>query len=72
MADCLASSVRNRAIFSGLRAEELAMFGKIGRRQHVKAGHMLMREGNDALVVANILEGVLKLVVLRIGWRRIR
>lgn len=39
------------------------MLGKIGRRQMVKAGHTLMWEGDDAPVVANVLQGVLKLVV---------
>lgn len=39
------------------------MLGKIGRRQTVKAGHTLMWEGDDAPVVANVLDGVLKLVV---------
>ena len=35
----------------------------MGRRQRVKAGHTLLWEGDDAPVVANVLEGVLKLVV---------
>ena len=39
------------------------MLGKIGRYQSVKAGHTLMWEGDDAPVVANVLDGVLKLVV---------
>lgn len=39
------------------------MLGKIGRRQKVKAGHILMWEGDDAPVVANVLDGVLKMVV---------
>lgn len=39
------------------------MLGKIGRHQSVKAGHTLMWEGDDAPVVANVLDGVLKLVV---------
>lgn len=63
MTDCSTCIVRNRAICSGLKAEELAMLGKIGRRQSVKAGHTLMWEGDNAPVVANVLEGALKLVV---------
>lgn len=39
------------------------MLGKIGRRQKIKAGHVLMWEGDEAPVVANVLDGVLKMVV---------
>src|SRR3546814_1926518 len=56
-------SVRNRAICASLDADELALLGKLGRNHRVKAGHTLLWEGDDAPVVANVLEGVLKLVV---------
>src|SRR3990167_10077958 len=62
MSDCSTCIVRNRAICSSLNSEELAILGKMGRRQRVKAGHTLLWEGDDAPVVANVLEGVLKLV----------
>lgn len=61
--DCASCIVRNRAICASLNAEELAILGRMGRRQRVKAGHTLLWEGDDAPVVANVLEGVLKLVV---------
>lgn len=63
MNDCSTCVVRNRAICASLTVEELALLGKMGRRQRVKAGHTLLWEGDDAPVVANVLEGVLKLVV---------
>lgn len=63
MNDCSSCIVRNRAICASLTPDELAMLGRMGRRQRVKAGHTLLWEGDDAPVVANVLEGVLKLVV---------
>lgn len=63
MNDCSSCIVRNRAICSSLTPDELMLLGKMGRRQKVKAGHTLLWEGDDAPVVANVLEGVLKLVV---------
>ncbi|PKQ00609.1 MAG: Crp/Fnr family transcriptional regulator [Alphaproteobacteria bacterium HGW-Alphaproteobacteria-13] len=63
MTDCATCIVRNRAICASLNPEELAILGQLGRRQRVKAGHTLLWEGDDAPVVANVLEGVLKLVV---------
>lgn len=63
MNDCSSCIVRNRAICASLTPDELALLGKMGRQQKVKAGHTLLWEGDDAPVVANVLEGVLKLVV---------
>ena len=63
MTDCATCIVRNRAICASLDSEELSVLGQLGRRQRVKAGHTLLWEGDDAPVVANVLEGVLKLVV---------
>jgi CRP/FNR family transcriptional regulator len=61
--DCATCVVRNRAICASLNPEELSLLSQMGRRQRVKAGHTLLWEGDDAPVVANVLEGVLKLVV---------
>ena len=63
MSDCSTCIVRNRAICASLNSEELAILGKMGRRQRVKAGQTLLWEGDDAPVVANVLSGVLKLAV---------
>lgn len=63
MTDCATCIVRNRAICASLDAAELAALGKMGRRQKVRAGQTLLWEGDGTPVVANVLEGVLKLVV---------
>lgn len=63
MTDCSSCMVRNRAICAGLDAEEVVLLGKLGRRHRVKAGGTLLWEGDDAPVVANVIEGVLKLAV---------
>jgi CRP/FNR family transcriptional regulator len=61
--DCATCVVRNRAICASLDAAELAALGKMGRRQKVRQGQTLLWEGDGAPVVANVLTGVLKLVV---------
>ena len=63
MTDCASCVVRNRAICASLNPEELLLLGKMGRKQRVKAGQTLLWDGDAAPVVANVLEGVLKLVV---------
>lgn len=63
MSDCASCLVRGRAICASLDAAELAELGRMGRRQSVKSGHTLIWEGDDAPLVANVLKGVLKLVV---------
>lgn len=63
MTDCATCVVRNRAICASLNPAELVALGKMGRRQKVRAGQTLLWEGDGAPVVANVLEGVLKLVV---------
>ncbi len=63
MTECESCVVRNRAICAGLSLEELAVLSRMGRRQRVQAGHTFLWEGDDAPVVANVIAGVLKLVV---------
>jgi CRP/FNR family transcriptional regulator len=63
MSDCSTCVVRNRAICSGLDREEIGALGKLGRKQRVRAGHALLWEGDESLVVANVIEGVFKLSV---------
>jgi CRP/FNR family transcriptional regulator len=62
MTDCLSCIMRNRAICASLQPDELLLLSRMGRRQRVSSGHTLLWEGDDAPVVANVLEGVLKLV----------
>ena len=63
MSDCAQCVVRNRAICSGLSPDELLALGQKGRKQSVKRGQTLVWEGDDSLVVANVITGVLKLSV---------
>jgi CRP/FNR family transcriptional regulator len=61
MSYCDTCVVRNRAICAALDAEEIEALGPIGRRRRIEAGESLIWEGDDSLLVANVIEGVLKL-----------
>lgn len=61
MSACDTCVVRNRAICSSLDTEELKALNAIGRRRVLEAGESLMWEGEDSVLVANVIEGVLKL-----------
>jgi CRP/FNR family transcriptional regulator len=61
MAACDTCVVRNRAICAALDAPELAALNSIGRRRNLAAGESLIWEGEDSVLVANVIEGVLKL-----------
>jgi CRP/FNR family transcriptional regulator, anaerobic regulatory protein len=56
--DCL---VRDRALCSTLDDERLDELSRIGRRRRLKAGEPLQFEGDDNILCANVLAGVLKL-----------
>lgn len=72
MSDCSTCAVRNRAICASLEDEELQLLGRLGRKQMVKRGESLLWEGDPTPVVANIIEGVVKLSVnLRDGREQI-
>ncbi len=57
-ADC---AVRDSALCSVLSDEELDRLNKLGRRQRLGKGETLQWAGDDSLVFANIIDGVLKL-----------
>lgn len=61
MTSCDSCVVRNRAICAGLDTDEIAALNRIGRTRSIAAGQALMWEGEDSLLVANVVEGVLKL-----------
>ena len=61
MNDCSQCMVRNRAICAGLNPDEIAMLGQIGRKQKIAAGQSLIWEGDESLIVANVIDGVFKL-----------
>ena len=61
MSACDTCLVRNRAICSSLDGEEIKALNAIGRRRNLTPGESLMWEGEDSVLVANVIEGVLKL-----------
>ncbi len=58
---CQACAIRNRAICADLDSREISLLNRLGRRRKLTAGEHLMWEGDEAVLVANVLEGVLKL-----------
>jgi CRP/FNR family transcriptional regulator len=60
MKDCSQCVVRNSAICAALLPNELAALGQLGRKQRVARGQTLVWEGDDSIIVANIISGILK------------
>ncbi|AKQ42798.1 CRP/FNR family transcriptional regulator, anaerobic regulatory protein [Aurantiacibacter atlanticus] len=58
---CEACAIRNRAICADLDNQEIDLLNKIGRRRQLQVGEQLLWEGDEAVLVANVVEGVLKL-----------
>jgi len=61
MSTCDLCVVRNRAICAALESEELKALNAIGRTRKITAGESLIWEGEDSVLVANVIDGVLKL-----------
>jgi len=61
MSSCEACVVRNRAICAALDTEEVGALNAIGRHRDLVAGESLIWEGDDSVLVANVIDGVLKL-----------
>ncbi|WP_299323117.1 Crp/Fnr family transcriptional regulator [Parasphingopyxis sp.] len=61
MSSCDTCLVRNRAICSVLEPDALNNLNRIGRRKKVRRGETVIWEGDDAPIVANVIEGMLKL-----------
>lgn len=61
MSGCDTCLVRNRAICDALDSTEIEALNKIGRRRMLQPGDPLIWEGEDSLLVANVIEGMLKL-----------
>ena len=61
MSACELCVVRNRAICAALDHTEIEALNAIGRRRTLKAGESLIWEGEDSVLVANVIDGVLKL-----------
>ena len=58
---CEACAIRNRAICADLDDKEIGLLNGIGRRRRLTAGEQLLWEGDEAVLVANVIDGVLKL-----------
>jgi CRP/FNR family transcriptional regulator len=61
MSSCELCVVRNRAICAALDSTEVEALNAIGRQRDMKAGESLIWEGDDSVLVANVINGVLKL-----------
>jgi CRP/FNR family transcriptional regulator len=61
MTACDTCAVRNHAICSALDVQELNALNSIGRRRSLGAGEPLIWEGDDSILVANVIDGILKL-----------
>lgn len=61
MSNCDICVVRNRAICSALDGDELEALNAIGRERKLLPGESLFWEGEDSVIVANVIDGVLKL-----------
>jgi CRP/FNR family transcriptional regulator len=61
MSFCDTCVVRNRAICAALDPTEIGALSAIGRRRTLQAGQSLLWEGEDSVLVANVIEGLLKL-----------
>lgn len=58
---CSDCSVRDSALCASLNDQELESLNRIGRRQRLSKGETLQFAGDDSLVFANVVGGVLKL-----------
>lgn len=61
MSSCETCVVRNRAICASLNGGEVAELNRIGRRRKVRRGETVIWEGDESPVVANVIDGMLKL-----------
>ncbi|MEY4159481.1 MAG: hypothetical protein RLZZ136_102 [Pseudomonadota bacterium] len=61
MTSCEHCLVRNRAICSALDSTEISALNAIGRHRVLSPGQSLIWEDDESILVANVMEGVLKL-----------
>ncbi|GAA0280841.1 Crp/Fnr family transcriptional regulator FnrL [Alteraurantiacibacter aestuarii] len=61
MSSCDTCVVRNRAICAALDNHEIEALNGIGRQRQLQAGDPLIWEGEDSMLVANVIDGILKL-----------
>lgn len=58
---CSDCSVRDRALCGTLSDDELVALNRIGQRRHIRAGQTLIWAGDDGVICANVLQGIMKL-----------
>ena len=63
MSNCSTCVVRNRSICSALDGTEISALGSISRLRSLAAGEPLLWEGDDSVLLANVVEGALKLTM---------
>jgi CRP/FNR family transcriptional regulator len=63
MPTCSQCPVRENSICHSLSADTLDQLTRTGRRQTVRAGETLMWEGEEAMLVGNVVDGIMKLSV---------
>lgn len=61
MTTCADCSVRERAICQSLCEADLDQLNRLGRHQTIQRGQTLQWQGDDSLLVGNVIDGVLKL-----------
>jgi CRP/FNR family transcriptional regulator len=61
MAACSSCTVREKAICQSLCDADLEALSHMGRRHTIACGETLMWQGDEEMVVGNVIEGVLKL-----------
>ena len=69
MTTCADCSVRERAICQSLCESDLDDLNRLGRRQVIEKGQTLQWQGDDSLLVGNVIDGVLKLASSSIEGR---
>lgn len=63
MKNCADCVVKNRAICAALTPDELDALSKLGRKQTIARGQVVLWEGDDSVVVATVITGVLKVTM---------
>lgn len=58
---CVECGVRDRALCGALSTDELLALNSIGQRRRVARGETVIWSGDDSVICANLLEGIMKL-----------
>jgi len=69
MNTCAQCSVRDAAICESLSEKDLDALNRIGRHRTIERGQALVWQGDDSVLVGNVIEGVLKLSASTVDGR---